>query len=384
MSNATTKALEMLTAITAGREFNIPDVDLSGINFQFPSAEDMYQEVEKLSIADLTTRTVNGDGVFDALMESVNAHVRTEYEKGRITGAEYSKTYIAAMQAAMGSSVQFLLSKDAAYWQAQQAQLQAITARIEFETAKVRHALMFIEANTAEANFALTATRLANEEINYNTGIYNLEQMLPVQKALADEQVTSAEFNNLNMLPAQLNTVTTQNSINAYQLSDLLPTEKLQLLSNISSIDAQTALSTHELTSLRPVQLNLLTEQVEGQTLQNSTTEYGLLNTLPQQLKNLEEQETLLHEQMEVQRAQTQELRSDNLPVLGSLGKQKELYSQQITSYQRDAEVKAAKIFTDAWITQKTIDEGLVPPDAFANASLQTILENIKINNNLS
>lgn len=99
--------------------------------------------------------------------------------------------------------------------------------------------------------------------------------------------------------------------------------------------------------------------------------------------KILPAQERLLQEQYEVQRAQTQETRSDALPILGSIGKQKELYSQQITSYQRDAEVKAAKLFTDAWITQKTIDEGLNPPNGFTNASIDTILTKLKSNNGL-
>lgn len=98
---------------------------------------------------------------------------------------------------------------------------------------------------------------------------------------------------------------------------------------------------------------------------------------LPQQLK-------LITEQTEAQRAQTMDTRSDGATVTGSVGKQKELYSQQITSYQRDAEVKASKLFTDAWITQKTIDEGLNPPNGFTNASIDTILTKLKSNNGLN
>ena len=98
---------------------------------------------------------------------------------------------------------------------------------------------------------------------------------------------------------------------------------------------------------------------------------------LPQQLK-------LIIEQTEAQRAQTLDTRTDGTVVKGSVGKQKELYSQQITSYQRDAEVKASKLFTDAWITQKTIDEGLNPPNGFTNASIDTILTKLKSNNGLN
>lgn len=103
---------------------------------------------------------------------------------------------------------------------------------------------------------------------------------------------------------------------------------------------------------------------------------YQLDTMLPAQL-------LLLQEQKEVQRAQTLDTRTDGTSIVGVLGKQRDLYTQQITSYQRDAEVKAAKLFTDAWITMKTIDEGLVAPPSFANASLDAILSSLKTNNGI-
>lgn len=94
----------------------------------------------------------------------------------------------------------------------------------------------------------------------------------------------------------------------------------------------------------------------------------------------LPKQKDLLQEQVEVQRAQTLNSRTDGATVVGTLGKQKDLYSQQITSYQRDAELKATKLFTDSWITQKTIDEGLLAPTNFTNASLDVVLGKVRTN----
>lgn len=102
---------------------------------------------------------------------------------------------------------------------------------------------------------------------------------------------------------------------------------------------------------------------------------YELENVLPLQVQKLSEE-------VEAVRAQTNDVRSDGVTsVTGLIGRQKELYQQQITSYQRDAEVKAAKIFVDSWITQKTIDEGLTAPNAFTNASLDDVLTIVKENN---
>lgn len=129
-------------------------------------------------------------------------------------------------------------------------------------------------------------------------------------------------------------------------------------------LDAQTAGASYALTTMK-----LSTEdQAYG------TAAYNLANILPQQLK-------LVKEQTEVQRAQTLDAREDGSAVSGAVGKQKELYSQQITSYKRDAEVKAGRPFIDAWIAMKTIDEGITPPDGFTNASIDKVLARLMLEN---
>lgn len=117
--------------------------------------------------------------------------------------------------------------------------------------------------------------------------------------------------------------------------------------------------------------------QTAGVTAQTAQTTYQTSQILPIQRLNL-------LEQAEAARAQTLDTRSDGGVVKGSIGKQKDLQAQQITSFQRDAEVKAAKLFTDAWITQKTIDEGLIAPPGFQNASVDVILTRLKQNNSLT
>lgn len=129
-------------------------------------------------------------------------------------------------------------------------------------------------------------------------------------------------------------------------------------------LDAQTSGATYALTAMK-----LSTEdQAYG------TASYNLLNILPSQW-------ALVKEQIEVQRAQTLDNRTDGSVVAGSVGKQKQLYDQQITSYKRDAEVKSGRMFVDAWIAMKTIDEGLLPPDGFSNASVDKVLTKIKNEN---
>lgn len=273
---AEVEANRLLAALTEGEDFTLPNIDMSGPEWDIPGGDGspIFAEVTRLTNEDLTTRTVGGSGTFDALMASASAHLKQEFKEGRITGGEYTKAYIATLESCMGNATQYLLGRDQAYWAGAMAQIQAVTARVALATSKAQYVLAKFQALTAKSEYALTKLKLSTESENYCAALFNVE------------------------------------------------------------------------------------------------------NTLPQQLR-------LLVEQTDAQRAQTHDYRYNGEPVSGSIGKQKELYSQQITSYQRDAEVKAAKLFTDAWITQKTIDEGLVPPTGFTNASLDPILTTLKTNNKL-
>lgn len=274
---ADTEANELLISLTSGDDFVVPDIDLSGPEYQIPGdgTGPGYAAIEPLTEAKLTTRVVGGTGMFDGLMATFSAHLKAEFEKGRITGADYTKAYIALTESALSGAVTYLLGKDQAFWQAMLSQAQAITAKVQLVTAKVQMAAARIEAMNVKAGYSLTKLKLSTESVTYCTAQYNL----------------------INMLPQQL---------------------------------------------------------------------------------------LVLKEQTEAQRAQTLDTRIDGAPIAGLLGKQKALYSQQIVSYQRDSEVKAAKLFTDAWITMKTIDEGLLPPSGFQNSSLDQVLTLLKTNNGFS
>ena len=275
--SAEVEANRLLEELTKGDDFTLPDIDMSGPEWDIPGGDNspIFDAITKVTNESLTTREVGGSGTFDALMESAHNHLKAEFKANRITGGEYTKAYIAMMESCMSNAVQFLLGRDQAYWAAALAQIQAVTARVTLATSKAQYVLAKIQALSAKSEYALTKMKIATESETYCAALFNVNQMLPQQ-------------------------------------------------------------------------LKLITEQTESQ------------------------------------RAQTLDTRTDGAVVKGSVGKQKELYSQQITSYQRDAEVKASKLFTDAWITQKTIDEGLNPPNGFTNASIDTILTKLKSNNGLN
>lgn len=296
MAASDTLANTLFTSLTSGVDVDVPTVNFGGVDYQVPDLTGpLLGDVSKVSLEDLTTKEVDGSGVFDALMEAQKAHLVAEYKANRITGAEYTKAYIAMVQGAMAAGVQFLLGRDQAYWAAITAQKQAIlistqtaTANVQLETAKLQFQTAKFEALAGEATYALTKLKLATESISYDTAVYNLNTKLPAEVLLTQEQK------------------------------------------------------------------NLVIKQI-----------------------------ALTAEQIEVQRGQTMNTRTDGATIVGMVGKQKDLYDQQITSYKRDAEYKGTKMFVDAWIAQKTIDEGLNPPNNFTNSELDEVLTKLRTNLNL-
>lgn len=177
----------------------------------------------------LTSRTVGGAGLFDGLMAAMGAHLRAEFEKGRISGADYANAWVASMQAAMGSAVQYLLQKDQAYYQAVLVQKQV--EKIDYELTyllpkELERLTKQVELATAE----ITATTAKKDQILYETA---------------------------NILPAQKENLLKDGALKTFQLTDVLPAQ-------VAGMTADTAGKIYNNDYLLPAQLTSLKEQNES------------------------------------------------------------------------------------------------------------------------
>lgn len=357
---ADTEANRLLPVLTGDADFTIPTADLSGITFPDDA---LNTPVTPLTIQDVTNGLVDGPGAFDHLMRGFKAHLQEEFDAQRITGDDYTKAYIALTDSAMGQSIAFLMGKDQAFWQSQMIQVQAFSERVRLEIAKVELVATQFNASNQKASYALTKMNVANAEIAYCTGKYNLEQMLPQQLLMSQSQVAGQEI---------------ENEAASYNLNQMLPQQKAMLVAQTTQTTVETDASRFNVNTMLPLQRDMLTSQKTGQDTANSTATYNLQQMLPAQLALLQDQQLMVTEQTNAQRAQTMDNRLDGAAVNGVLGKQKELYSQQITSYKRDSELKVAKIFADSWTVQKTIDEGLTAPNSFTNVEIEKVMVDLR------
>lgn len=166
MAEIDIRSKELLSSVTEGLDFNIPNVDFNDSAFDIPDslANALQNTPEQLTVGTLTECVIDGNGCFDKVMTALKAHLKLEYDEGRITGAEYTKAYIASMQGALQFSVQYLLGKDNAFFQALGTQASALRANIDAYTAKVQLAIAQAQAHQLKAQYANTVLQLSATE----------------------------------------------------------------------------------------------------------------------------------------------------------------------------------------------------------------------------
>ena len=64
-----------------------------------------------LNIAELTTGSLTGTGVFDVLLQTLRLHLDREFTSGRITGTAYATVYSQALTSFLGQATAYCLSK---------------------------------------------------------------------------------------------------------------------------------------------------------------------------------------------------------------------------------------------------------------------------------
>ncbi len=411
--DADVQANHLFTSLTVDAPVP-PTVDLSGPEFDFSADldSDLYSDITAVTLGQLTDGHVDGVGVFDTLMSTIDKHIQREFKGNRLTGDQYANVYLNVIQSTLGESVKFLLSRDKARWEAITAQMQgriaeikATEALIELERVKVETQKAIFDMQNSAAEYAQTKMQLSISDVNYcliksknESETFNRNFLLPADLALKEyerqevmpAEVAIAKVKHTRVLPSEA-------AINEFQHREILPVERDIALFNVEQTMPQAlamevfkldknfpvglAQEQHKLNRQLPAQTNLIDEQKEAmraQTLDNRSDALTPVTGI------MGKQRALLAEQSESERAKTLDTRTDAATVVGSIGKQKDLYTQQIDSFVKDAQHKTAKMYLDSWITQKTLDEGLAAPTEFVNAEVDIVMARVRDNNALT
>jgi len=268
----------------------------------------------ELVIGDLTSATLDGQGVFDVLMRANKEHLDSEFNKNRIKGAEYSTVYLGSLTQVMSTALQFVLSKEKINLESQLLQQQILLAQIE--VIKASAAVKQLEAQTL----------LVEQQI---------------KNAAAELVIIQA---NALKVPAEIAQIESQ-TLQVKQATANLISQKVQIENQSSLIKQQELNAVIEATVLVATECKL-------------RAEYDLL--VSNTIKSAQEV-TLLAQKVATEKAQVTAMGVDDDSVLG---KQKRLYQAQTDGFTRDAEQKAAKVMVDSWNVRRTTDPDSAPADS--------------------
>ena len=339
-------------------EFNIPQKLLDKIlNYQISATVD-----------EVTTKDPDGTGAFDVFMSAISKHLEKEFSEGRIVGADYATTYIAAVQMALQQAVEFVLKKDQVFITTATSQLTAINAAIETIKAKASLVLTQIQAYTAQTDYANKKLALATLHEQYINLTAQYDNLLKERERI--EAQTAQIVAQTAQVPEQTKHIQAQTA--------QLTAQTNQIPEQTKHIQAQTAQVMEQM------------EATRGQTLGTRTNGTIIAGSIGASVKQSEKQIEvmsaqlkLLGEQFEAARAQTLDVRSDNQPIKGQIGKQKDVMSQQIIAFKQKANIDAANIAANAWTVTKGVDEATQTPESMNLNALNRIVDQVYANTNL-
>lgn len=154
-----------------------------------------------LTIADLTTASVAGGGIFDVLMRSVKAHLDEEFKKGAIKGPEYSAVYLGSLNLAMQTGLSFLLQQQKTGLEISLLEKQLELAAVQVDKAEIELAMLTASQAKIPAEIAqLEAQTLLIGQQRTNLVSENLG--IVAKTALTNQQALNALTEDL-VLTAQ-------------------------------------------------------------------------------------------------------------------------------------------------------------------------------------
>lgn len=287
------------------------------------------EEIDEVVVADLTTKAMNGTGVFDVLMSAIQTRLDEQYSLERIKGTEYSKVYLGSMEAAISQGIQFLLGSELLA-----VQKLKIEADIDLTRSQILESIAKIALTEAQI-------RKIDAEIVY-IGLQG--DKLAVDTLLVEAQIRKIDA-DIILTGAQTDKVVQDIATSQAQEDKLRSDIELDKLKGLK-LTADTALTVAQRDK------TISDKALIDQNLVNAITQNELLTL---QKAKIVAETVLLGQKKDTEEAQTSDIVAGGA-VRGMVGKQKTLLDRQADGFLRKAEQDLAKILTDTWNVRRTTD----------------------------
>lgn len=288
--------------------------------------------MSEISIQDLTTGDLNGDGVFDQLMIATTKRLDDAFSKNRITATDYSTLLNSGIATAMQQAISFLLSVQQSDAQAELTKAQKLVVDQDLLNAQVQNTLLTKQVLQAD------------QELIH----------LVAQTAIVAEG---------------LNTAIADTAVKVQQ--------KLNLVTEELKSDSDIALNSQRVLNL---QKDALKSTAETSLIDQNTTNAVSTNiTITKQQSKIDAEVALLTQKEVTETAQTQ----NNAHVDSVIGKQISLYQKQADGFDRDAEQKMSKMLLDTWAIRQSTDGALASPAGINDDSIKDVIDAAKLGINV-
>lgn len=355
----------------------IPDSNIS-VNFQ---------------IDELTKGTLSGTGVFDVMIKGVKAHLKEEFDAGRIRGTDYANVFSTSMAEIMGQATQYALAKTKMGLELQL--LEAQLGKIAAETVVVTKQAALLEAQITKENASAANILAETRQVEYVTSFQIPSQIdaTEAQAALTRTQEAQAAQQTLNIvaqrdqidsqtlsikadtklkevqwdiavhtrdfkLAAELESIKTDNLVKIKQLA----LADKELLVKQSQIDlsskevllkqSQIDLGTKELL-IKQAQLDLTAKDLLLKGEQLLITKYELATKLPAEVGLVTSQKEFYDQKTVTEKAQVDGtvINPDSVIAINN-----NLLKEQSKTFMRSAQQTAAKLLIDTWTVRNQND----------------------------
>ena len=118
---------------------------------------DILDSYKPRDISNYTKNSINGDGVFDKMMQAAECHIQDEYKHNRITGSNYATVYMQVMNTIIQTASQFTLAQDTTLLELEKLKFEREKLKFEIEKLKA-------ETDLAKANVDLAKAQLEIEK----------------------------------------------------------------------------------------------------------------------------------------------------------------------------------------------------------------------------
>lgn len=302
-------------------------------------------EQVSFNINELTEGTVGGTGVFDVLMQAVKAHLKGEFEAGRIRGTDYANAYTMSVGQVLSEASQYAI---------QRAKLETELKLLDAQLARTAAESMNLIKQGSILDSQLCKSEAEIARINIETTYKVPEEVKAIRKQTMLTQVQT------DQVKAQTQGISVDNKMKEFQMEFILPKEL----------------------DIKETQLSISMKEILLKEKQIEISAYELMHKLPADVALVTAQDGLYTQKTITEKAQVDSTVVGTGSVIDNNNK---LIEEQSKVYLRNAQQSAAKMLVDTWVIRHTADPdgnletapGLNLTDADIGASVTKLVNNL-------